>query len=155
MLQRLCNLLVDKTLTISVAESCTGGLLSATFTEIAGSSNYFKGAVVAYSNEVKHHILNVPQEILNTYGAVSSQTAQEMLHGCKGLFATDIVCVTTGIAGPDGGTSEKPVGTVFIGVQYHEINIIEKCLYKGDRGDIRRATVDKVISMIIEVLERQ
>jgi nicotinamide-nucleotide amidase len=109
--------LVDHGFTISVAESCTGGLLSHTLTGISGSSAYFMGGVVAYSNQIKEQVLGVKTGTLIEHGAVSEQTACEMAEGIRNQFNTDIGLSTTGIAGPTGGTAEKPVGP---GVDWHQ-----------------------------------
>jgi len=113
--QVIAELLLQKQFTISVAESCTGGLIGNLLTNIPGSSNYFCGGVIAYANSVKQQLLGVQEKTLNQYGAVSAETAQGMLWGLKGIFNSDCALAITGIAGPTGGTAEKPVGTVFIG----------------------------------------
>jgi nicotinamide-nucleotide amidase len=109
------KLLSDKEYSISVAESCTGGLLAQKFVSVAGASDYFMGGITAYSNEAKQNLLNVKSETLKSFGAVSKETAIEMARNTAQLFKTDLAISTTGIAGPTGGTSEKPVGTVWIG----------------------------------------
>jgi len=144
----LHNLLTQKSLTISTAESCTGGLLAATLTELAGSSAYFKGSVVSYANEVKSEVLHVPQTTLDQYGAVSEQTATAMLDGCMNLFHTDIAVAITGIAGPSGGSPQKPVGTVYIGIRSKNNNTIQKYTFSGNRTDIRYSAVEQAIKMI-------
>ena len=106
--------LIDNNLTISTAESCTGGNISHLLTSVSGSSAYFKGTVVAYSNEVKKNILNIPAKDIEQYGAVSRQVAEQMAQNVRKLMNTDIGISSTGIAGPDGGTAEKPVGTVWL-----------------------------------------
>ncbi len=108
--------LIKKNKTLSIAESCTGGLLSSLMTDVSGSSSYIKANFVTYANEAKIKYLGVNEQTLNTYGAVSSQTAGEMVNGLLKNTETDYALATTGIAGPTGGTKEKPVGLVFIGV---------------------------------------
>ncbi len=110
------NILVSKTLSLSVAESCTGGYISHLITSVPGSSAWYKGSVTSYSNDVKKSLLGVSEETLQHYGAVSEQVALEMAVGVKRLLHTDYAVATTGIAGPDGGSEEKPVGTVWIAV---------------------------------------
>lgn len=123
------KLLLEKNLTVSAAESCTGGLLSSRLTDLPGSSAYIKLNFVTYSNEAKIKMLGVPGEILNKYGAVSEQTGAAMAQGVLKVAETDIGVGITGIAGPGGGTSEKPVGLVYIGIsngektEVHKINI--------------------------------
>ncbi len=112
--------LIKRNLTISTAESCTGGLLGSILTSIDGSSKYYLGGIISYSNEVKNKLLNVNNETLIKYGAVSFQTAEEMAKNVKDLFKSDISISITGIAGPTGGTIDKPVGTVFIGLAFKD-----------------------------------
>ncbi|MEI8389504.1 MAG: nicotinamide-nucleotide amidohydrolase family protein [bacterium] len=114
------RLLLEKKLTISIAESCTGGLVSSRLTDISGSSAYIKLNLVTYSNESKIEMLKVPEEILTTYGAVSEQTAAAMAEGAKKLFIADIGVGITGIAGPTGATLTKPIGLVYIGISNGE-----------------------------------
>lgn len=112
----IVELLKEKGLTLSVAESCTGGLISKSITDVSGCSSVFFGGVVSYDNSVKENVLGVKNATLYAYGAVSSQTAQEMAQGVKKALNTDVGISTTGIAGPGGGSAEKPVGTVYIGI---------------------------------------
>ncbi|MDR3049187.1 MAG: competence/damage-inducible protein A [Elusimicrobiota bacterium] len=114
------KLLKEKEKTLSIAESCTGGLISQKVTDIAGSSKYFKGSVVSYADSAKTDLLGVKKKTLEKYGAVSSQTAAEMANGALKIFDTDYALSVTGIAGPDGGSSEKPVGLVYIGIASKE-----------------------------------
>jgi nicotinamide-nucleotide amidase len=108
------TLLLNNSATVATAESCTGGYVANQITSIPGSSRYYQGSVVSYSNEIKMNVLGVSRETLDTYGAVSEQTAREMAEGARRLLNTTFAISTTGIAGPDGGTPEKPVGTVWI-----------------------------------------
>lgn len=110
------KVLKNKKLTIATAESCTGGNIAHKITEVAGSSDYFKGSVVAYSNEIKQQVLHVPEEILAQQGAVSAETVEAMAVGARQLMRSDVAIATSGVAGPSGGTVEKPVGTVWIAV---------------------------------------
>lgn len=113
---KIGELLKAKRKTISVAESCTGGMLGAEFTSNAGSSDYFVGGTIAYSNQVKINELKVTKDIIDNFGAVSSECAEAMAKGCREKFGTDYAISITGIAGPDGGTEEKPVGLVYVGI---------------------------------------
>jgi nicotinamide-nucleotide amidase len=133
----LGKLLTERGKTISAAESCTGGLISRRLTEIAGSSKFFMEGVVSYSNEAKIRTLNVPKEIIDEHGAVSSQTAEAMARGMRQAAGTDIAVSVTGIAGPDGGSEEKPVGTVYIGYSDESGERSIKMLFPGDRYLIR------------------
>lgn len=110
------GLLRDKGLTLALAESCTGGMIAHKVTTVAGSSDYFVGGVVAYSNDLKERLLSVPQQILVRHGAVSEETAQTMAAGARSVTGADLAVSVTGIAGPGGGSEEKPVGTVWFGL---------------------------------------
>ena len=132
--------LMNNSLTISVAESCTGGLIGHRLTNVPGSSVYFKGGVVAYSNQSKMDILGVNQKTLETHGAVSNQTVREMVLGLRKCFNTDLCLAVTGIAGPDGGGADKPVGTVYIGLAAVNEIFSDKYLFWGDRGQIKLET---------------
>lgn len=133
---------------LSTAESCTGGNIAHLITEIAGSSEYFKGSVVAYSNEVKHNVLRVSSESLDLYGAVSEQVVNEMLTGVSSVCKTECAVATSGIAGPGGGSAEKPVGTVWIGAKYRDRYLIR--LYKF--GNIREYNISKASNMALLML---
>ncbi len=138
----VARLLIEKKLTISTAESCTGGMIASYLINYPGISEVFLEGAVTYSNEAKHNRLGVNNDILNKYGAVSEETAREMAIGIAKTANTDVSIVTTGIAGPEGGTLEKPVGLVFIGVYVQGKVTIQKCLFKGDRNKVRlRATI--------------
>lgn len=152
---QLIELLKAKKLTISAAESCTGGLISKLITDIPGSSDVFTGGVVSYSNEMKMKWLGVKPATLERYGAVSEQTVQEMLNGIIREAGSDIAVAVSGIAGPTGGTPEKPVGTVFIGIAFHDQSIIEKYLFKGSRDDVRAQSAREVLKIITKLLKNE
>ncbi len=124
--EKLSKFLIDNKLTIATAESCTGGLLSSKLTDIPGSSAFIHLNFVTYANEAKHNILGVSWDILNTYGAVSEQCAQAMAEGLINTTGADIALCTTGIAGPTGGSDEKPVGLIYIGLKYNNITTIRE-----------------------------
>jgi len=146
------NLLKSKNITISTAESCTGGNIAHMLTSVAGSSEYFKGAVVAYDNEVKANVLKVSQDDLDTYGAVSEPVVQQMAVGARRLLKTDVSVAVSGIAGPTGGTDEKPVGTVWIAVSSAETTISRKFHFSIRRDmNISRAT-QAALLMVKEIL---
>jgi nicotinamide-nucleotide amidase len=130
-------LLVEKGVTLSVAESCTGGLIGHRLTSVSGSSNYFQGGVVAYSNRSKVDLLQVHQEILERHGAVSDETVREMARGVKDRVKTDFGLAVTGIAGPEGGSREKPVGTVHIGLATGKEILSGKYKFWGDRQKVK------------------
>ena len=141
LIKEIGNLLITKKWTIATAESCTGGLISGAFTEMAGSSNFFKGAIVAYDNSVKMSLLNVKEQTLNKFGAVSSQTVEEMTQGVCELLATDCALSVSGIAGPGGGTLDKPIGLVYIGLKIKDEVGSFRHQFEGNRSQVRDYTV--------------
>lgn len=152
-IKEIIDICSKRNLTIALAESCTGGMISEMITSISGSSKVFKGAVISYSNESKETLLNVSQKTLNEHGAVSSETATEMVLGCKDRLSADICLSVTGIAGPTGGTKEKPVGLVYIAViSNNKSPIVKKYIFKGDRTEIRRQTAHEAIKAIYEAI---
>ena len=149
---RLVNLLTRKKLTIATAESCTGGLLSSRIVDCPGASNVFMGGFITYSNAEKIKRLDVSPKTLEKHGAVSSRTAVEMARGAAHAVDTDIGIATTGIAGPSGGTPEKPVGTVFIGLYYRGQSDARRFLFKGDRKKVRLRTYKHAIKLLLDTL---
>lgn len=147
------RLLIAANLTVSTAESCTGGLLSHVLTGVSGSSSYFIGGIVAYSNRIKEHILGVKPETLNTFGAVSQETAKEMAEGVRRKFETDIGLSSTGIAGPTGGTPEKPVGLVWVGLSTAEGTAAYECHFIANREGVKQLTVEKLLHLLIKEIE--
>lgn len=141
-------LLKAKNLSLSTAESCTGGGIAALVTSVPGSSEYFKGGIVAYSNEIKRTLLHVSAETLEKHGAVSRETVEEMVKGAMKTLKTDCAVATSGIAGPGGGTPEKPVGTVWIAAAYK--NEIHTQKQEGDSG--RTGNVEKAIQNALLLL---
>lgn len=148
----LVSLLREKGLTISTAESCTGGLVAKSITDIAGASSVFFGGVVSYDNSVKENVLGVKNDTLKNFGAVSYQTAIEMAKGVRTLMKTDIGISTTGIAGPGGGSKEKPVGTVYIGFSFKEETGFRLLSLNPSlsRDEIREETVKSILKWVIE-----
>ena len=148
--QELVKILIKKKLKLSFAESCTGGLLSSVITSIAGSSKVFKIGLVTYSNESKIKILKVPKKIIIKNGAVSYETCLYMVKNLSKISNTNISLSITGIAGPKGGTKEKPVGLVFIGIKKGNKTEIKKFLFKNKkRNSIQKATVKKALNLIL------
>lgn len=150
--QVLGDLLSEKELTIACAESCTGGNIAHRITEIPGSSAYFLGSVVSYSNDVKADVLKVPRRDISTYGAVSRQVAEAMAKGVSKLMRSDCAIATTGIAGPDGGTKYKPVGTVWIAVKINNQVVAECIRFKGDRNEVIQSATHHGMVMLINLL---
>ena len=134
------RLLDGRKMTLSVAESCTGGLIGHRLTNVAGSSGYFKGGVIAYSNQIKADILHVSPGTLAKFGAVSGPCAEEMAHGIRTAMKSDLGIAVTGIAGPDGGSEEKPVGTVFIGLDGTQGTVSRRYRFWGRRKQIKLNT---------------
>ena len=149
------KLLMESKMTLALAESCTGGLLSAKLTEISGISAVFDRAVITYSNRSKVEALGVKQETLDLYGAVSRQTAEEMAEGIRKVSATDLGISITGIAGPEGGTQEKPVGLVYIALAHKNGVIAKKLELWGGRNRIRNVTCLHVFDMVRRYLNNE
>lgn len=149
--EEIGELLKAKKLSLSTAESCTGGGIAALVTSVPGSSEYFKGGIVAYANEVKEEVLGVRPETLVAYGAVSRETVVEMVKGAMDRLKTDCAVATSGIAGPGGGTPEKPVGTVWIAAAYK--NEIVTMKQEGDEG--RARNVEKAIKNALILLKNR
>lgn len=148
----LLETLKGKGLTLATAESCTGGNIAHHVTLIPGSSEVFMGGAVVYSNEAKIRVLSVKGETLDTYGAVSEETVMEMVSGACKVFNTDCAIATSGIAGPGGGTVEKPVGTVWTAIKTPD-GIFTDCLHlKGDREEIIDLTTWKMLQKLHEIL---
>ncbi|MCH5223605.1 MAG: CinA family protein [Muribaculaceae bacterium] len=148
----LGNLLHERELTVACAESCTGGNIAHRITQIPGSSAYFLGSVVSYSNDVKANVLKVPRSDISSYGAVSKEVVEAMAKGVATLMRSDCAIATSGIAGPDGGTPLKPVGTVWIAVKYGE-QIVSECLhFSGDRNAVIESATNHGMVMLINLL---
>ncbi|AMP20085.1 hypothetical protein AZF37_01845 [endosymbiont 'TC1' of Trimyema compressum] len=150
----LGNLLLVEKKSISVAESCTGGYLSHILTNVPGSSAYFNRGYVTYSNDAKMDLLGVSKETLETYGAVSEEAASEMVAGVYKHTKSDICMATTGIAGPDGGSIEKPVGLVYIGFSFDGSIIIIKKQFSGSRESIKKRTVRYILFYLLNQIKR-
>ncbi len=147
------RLLKDRRLTLAVAESCTGGLVGHRITDVPGSSNYYRGSIVAYASDVKERLLGVPRETLLIHGAVSEPTAREMARGVRSLLDADLGVSATGIAGPAGGTPEKPVGLVYIGLIAPDGESVERYVWDGDRWENKMRTAEAVLDLVRRYLE--
>ena len=150
----LGSILAERGETLATAESCTGGNIAHEITRIAGSSVYFKGSVVAYSNEVKTRVLNVSSEILSGFGAVSRETVLQMVSGVQRLLSSDCAIATSGIAGLGGGSVEKPVGTVWIAVRYGERSEVECFCFEGDREQVIARATQSALLMLIQLMTK-
>jgi PncC family amidohydrolase len=153
--ERFGKLLREKKLTVAVAESCTGGLICKMITDVAGSSDYFDGGFITYSNAAKINILGVDHKIIETYGAVSAECAGAMARKIKDHTGCGICISITGIAGPGGGTSDKPVGLVYAGFIIKNRLIIKKMFFKGSRIEMRKQTAHFCLGFAAESLEQR
>lgn len=150
--EEIGRLLKDKGLSLAVGESCTGGLIGHSVTNVPGSSSYFQGGVIAYSNELKVKFLQVSPHTLETRGAVSKETALEMARGVKGVTGADIGLSVTGIAGPEGGSKEKPVGTVFIALSGRGVERCKRLQLSGNRDEIKAMASQRALEMLRDYL---
>ena len=146
------SLLRQKGLTMGIVESATGGLISHLITNAPGSSDYYKGSVTAYSNEVKIKIVGVKEDTINKYGAVSHQVAEEMAQGGRKILASDICLVDTGITGPSGATPGKPVGLFYIGLSHQAGTYSQKHHFQGDREQNKRRAAEVALTWLKEYL---
>ena len=146
--ENLVALLEARGLTCATAESCTGGGVGSAITAVPGSSAVFAGGVISYSNDVKRSVLGVSADILQNVGAVSSETAAQMAEGARRLLKTDLAVSLTGIAGPDGGSEEKPVGLVWFGLATRDGVRTEKAIFRGDRAQVRAQAVTHALGML-------
>lgn len=151
-ISRLC---IETGSTIALAESCTGGQISSRITDVPGSSQYFPGGFVVYSNEAKVKFLGVPAEDLRRFGAVSAQTALAMAEGIRSVFESSLGLSVTGIAGPGGGSVEKPVGLVFFGVSDAGGSKAHRFIFTGDRAEIRNKATQKALFLLKQALEKR
>jgi len=150
--QEIGDLLRQKGLTLGTVESATGGLISHLITNIPGSSDYYKGSIIAYSNEAKINVVGVREDTINQYGAVSYQTAGELAHGGRKLLAVDICLADTGIAGPGGATSGKPVGLFYLGLSHQDKTCSQKHVFRGSREQNKISAAGAVLSWLKEYL---
>lgn len=151
----LGDALKEHELTVSSAESCTGGNIAHRITQIPGSSAYFMGSVVSYSNDVKAQVLEVSRDAIARYGAVSREVVEAMAEGVAKVMHSDCAIATSGIAGPGGGTKFKPVGTVWIAVKYKEQVVAECCHFQGDRIAVIESATNHAIVMLINLLRNK
>ena len=150
---KIVNLLAKKKLTVSFAESCTGGLLASSITSISGSSRIFNMGLVTYSNNAKVKLLKVPKKTINKYGAVSYETCLSMVKNLSKISKSNISISITGVAGPNGGTKEKPIGLVYIGLKKGSKIIIKKNLFKNKKRIlIQKAIADQAFNMIFNII---
>jgi|LauGreDrversion4_2_1035121.scaffolds.fasta_scaffold328956_1 nicotinamide-nucleotide amidase len=153
--QTVFNQLSQLNQTLSVAESCTGGYISHQLTQIPGASKVFVGSVISYSNSVKHHQLGVESTLFETVGAVSEQVVTQMVTGVRERLQTDYAIAISGIAGPEGGSEDKPVGTVFIGVSSAKSHVVNRFHFSGNRMQIIERSNNMALAMLLEMIQAQ
>jgi nicotinamide-nucleotide amidase len=151
--ERLQAICLERGLTVATAESCTGGLIAKLLTDIAGSSGYFRGGVVAYANETKMRLLGVAEEVLAAHGAVSAQVARAMAEGALAATGADLAVAVTGVSGPGGGTAAKPVGLTYVAVARAGGAEVRRFAWSGDRGANRAATAAAAIELLVGCAE--
>ncbi|MBM4164784.1 MAG: CinA family protein [Lentisphaerae bacterium] len=149
---QLVQRLAERGLTLALAESCTGGMVARLVTAVAGASAVFTGGIVCYANAVKRDVLGVPQTVLDTQGAVSRDTAVLLADHVRALLRADLAAAVTGIAGPEGGSGDKPVGLVYIAVAGPANRIVRRYVFSGTRECIRRQASASTLSMLLELL---
>ena len=151
--EKLGVVLKQKGMRIAVAESCTGGLIGSRITGVPGSSDYFEAGMVTYSNRAKELFLSVPHDVIAAKGSVSPEVAELMARGVRVATGVDIGVAVTGIAGPGGGSPEKPVGLVYIGLATQGVTITREYRFQGDRAAVRQQTSEEALKLALEVLE--
>ncbi|MBO4217573.1 MAG: CinA family protein [Clostridia bacterium] len=147
--EKLVSVLTEKNMTVSTAESCTGGLISGAITSVPGSSAVFGYGFVTYANDAKRRLTGVKPATLKKFGAVSSQTAFEMAVGARLTARSDYAVAATGIAGPDGGSDEKPVGLVYVAVASKNSVVVRENVFSGGRAEIRTQTVEEALKLLL------
>ena len=146
--KKIVDRLIEKNITVSTAESCTGGMLGKIITSYSGASSIYGFGFITYANEAKEKILGVKWETLEKYGAVSEETAREMAQGARRISGSDIALSVTGIAGPGGGTAKKPVGLVYIALADGDETVVKRLNLSGDRDSVRQQTCECVFELI-------
>ena len=149
--QKIAKILIQRKLTLATAESCSGGLLAHQLTNIPGASSFFLLGVIAYDNAAKTKILKIPATLLKKYGAVSAQTAKKMSQNVRSVLKTDLGVSITGIAGPTGGTTIKPVGLVYISASSAKTTVVKECRFKGSRLQIKNQAVRAALRIILQM----
>jgi len=149
----LGKVLAARALSLATAESCTGGLIARRITDVSGASGYFEGGFVTYSNRAKTLLIGVPAGLIERHGAVSAETATAMARGAMNKLKADVAVAVTGIAGPTGGTPDKPVGTVFIAVATKAKTSVRRYHFTGTRSKIRKHSADEALALVLDHLE--
>ena len=153
--KKIISLMKRKRIKLAIAESCTGGILSSAITSVSGSSKVFTMGLVTYSNQAKKSILKVPQKIIKKYGAVSAQCCLAMVNNLSKISSSKVCVSITGIAGPKGGSKQKPIGLVYIGIKIGKKVMINKCNFKNKgRIFIQKQTVKKSLNLLAQLIKR-
>jgi len=155
LVNKLSDELKKHQVTIATAESCTGGLVAHTLTNVSGSSQYFDQGVISYSNKAKEDLLGVPEEVIKKFGAVSKEVAEAMAQGIRQRASVDYGVATTGIAGPTGGTKEKPVGLVYIAIATKNQIVTQRFLFSGDRLSNKESTCRALLELLYEIVTQK
>ena len=153
--ESLHSLCVSKEISVAVAESCTAGLVASKLTLKAGSSTFFKGGVIAYQNSIKIKILEVDEQMISQYTEVSTEVVKQMAKGVRKSFLADYSIATSGYAGPDGGTNNNPIGTVFIAISSEEGVDIERFVFSGNREDIVKQAAEKSLVLLYNAIKKE
>ena len=151
--EQLISLLKEKDLTVATAESCTGGGIGHRLTAVSGSSAVYMGGIISYTNDVKEKVLNVPSEMLREHGAVSAPTAKAMAEGVRRLLNSDFGVSVTGLAGPTGDGSGKPVGLVYIGIAQSRQTDVQEYLFSGSREEVREQAIQAAIELLLNTVK--
>ena len=152
--EKIVQELLKRKYTLTTAESCTGGFLAGRILNVSGASGVYNEGHITYSNEAKERLLGVSHETLEQFGAVSYQTAKEMAEGAKKVANADVGLSTTGIAGPTGGTKDKPVGLIYVGCAVHGQTLVKECRFSGNREENRNMAVEAVLELLWEFLQK-
>jgi len=153
--ERLQATALERDLSVGTAESCTGGLIGHSLTAIPGSSDYYRGGVISYSNELKASLLGVPQEDLQHHGAVSEPVALAMAHGARERLGVDYALSVTGVAGPGGGTPAKPVGLTYVAAAGPSTSVVRRHMWDGDRTANKERSAAAALELLLELLARE
>lgn len=152
-IELLVQTLKEKQITVATAESCTGGLLGKSITDVSGSSAVYPGGIISYCNRIKHEILGVDQNLLDTLGPVSGSVARQMAEGVRQVIGADLGIGVTGIAGPNSDDSGKPVGLVYVAASDGQTTLIRECRFRGDRNAVRCQSVEAAAALALELLK--
>ncbi len=152
--EEIVKILSEKKMTLSSAESCTGGMIASAIINVSGASDIYKEGFITYANEAKEKYLNVSKDTIQQYGVVSEETVREMAAGCAAATGAQVTIVSSGVAGPGGGTEETPVGLVWLACCYLGNVYTKKCLFEGNRMEIRSQATQSALSLILDIIKK-